>query len=252
VSETSPLNPDQSSIETSPEGSTDTTVASGDGTGSSGTDPALNGGNGTDLTNDQLKAVAQRMVLDLEAKNLPPSATSIRLEDRGLVVSVSTDGVLFESGKAAMTDPGKTIIGALAPEFQSFTNHVIIEGHTDARPLAGRAGYDNWNLSVDRALSVLKLLADQFGVNADRMSATGYGEHKPLDPATTPEAYARNRRVEIVVVARLKPATPVTTAPATTAPPTATTAAADGSTDATAAAEPASTAVAEPPTTTAP
>ena len=227
VSETSPLNPDQGPTGTSPDATTDTTGTgsgagdgTGDGTGAgtgagTGTDPGT--GTGTDLTNDQLRAVADKIVLDLAAKNLPPSATSIRLEDRGLVVSVSTDGVLFVSGAAAMTDPGRSIIGALAPEFKSFSNHIIIEGHTDARPLAGRGGYDNWNLSSDRALSVLKVLVDQFGIAADRLSAAGYGEHKPLDPAATPEAYARNRRVEIVVVARLKPAA-AATPKASTAP----------------------------------
>jgi chemotaxis protein MotB len=241
ISNTSPLNPD---ITAAPVSEDTTSVDPGTGPGDTGA-----GGTGGELTNDQLKQVAEKMIVDLQAKNLPPSATSIRLEDRGLIVSVSTDGVLFDSGNAVLTDKGQQIIAALAPEFNAFQNHIIIEGHTDARPLSGRPGYDNWNLSSDRALSVLKLLVDQFHIPADRMSAAGYGEHKPLDPGTTPEAYARNRRVEIVVVAKAKPAAAATTA----APDTATTAAGDPATSSpdTSPPDSESTSTAEPPSTTA-
>jgi chemotaxis protein MotB len=243
ISDTSPLNPD---ITTVPVSEDTTSVDPGTGPGDTGA-----GGTGGELTNDQLKQVAEKMVVDLQAKNLPPSATSIRLEDRGLIVSVSTDGVLFDSGDAVLTEKGQQIIAALAPEFTAFQNHIIIEGHTDARPLSGRPGYDNWNLSSDRALSVLKLLVDQFHIPADRMSATGYGEHKPLDPGTTPEAYARNRRVEIVVVAKAKPAAPATTA-TTVTPSAETTVAGDTPTSADPnAADGQATSTAEPPSTTA-
>jgi chemotaxis protein MotB len=165
---------------------TTTTVAPGDGP------PPT-------LTNAQLAAVAAAIENALAAAGFT-SGSGVKLEKRGLVVSVSTDGVLFDSGRAELTDAGRVVIAAIAPSLGVIANHVVIEGHTDSRPITGRAGYDNWQLSADRAVSVLKLLQNDFGMSADRLAATGYGEYQPLDASGSPEALAKNRRVEIVVL----------------------------------------------------
>jgi chemotaxis protein MotB len=151
------------------------------------------------LTNDQLAAVATDIENALAAAGFS-SGSGVKLEKRGLAVSVSTDGVLFDSGRAELTEAGRAVIAAIAPSLGIIANHVVIEGHTDSRPINGRAGYDNWQLSADRAVSVLKLLQNDFGISANRMAATGYGEYQPLDPSGTSEALGKNRRVEIVVL----------------------------------------------------
>ncbi|MEZ5218328.1 MAG: flagellar motor protein MotB [Ilumatobacteraceae bacterium] len=135
-----------------------------------------------------------------------PDIISVTSEDRGLVISVSSDDVLFAPGQANLSPASANVIGIIAPALAGFNNHILVEGHTDKRPLA-RAGYDNWDLSVDRAGSVVKLLRDQFGLDPMKLSAAGYGEMHPLDPADTEEAYAMNRRVEIVVLAGTEVAT---------------------------------------------
>lgn len=167
-------------------------VAASDGAG---------GGAGGELTTDQLEGVAQQLTESLAAANVPTTASTIRVEARGLVVTIQTDGVLFESGAASMTSGGLDILAVLAPEFSAIGNKIIIEGHTDKRPLA-RQGYDNWNLSADRAISVLRALRYDLGVPPERLAATGYAEFHPVDTGDSPEALARNRRVEIVIVAK--------------------------------------------------
>jgi chemotaxis protein MotB len=125
---------------------------------------------------------------------------NVNMYQRGLVISVSTDDVLFEPGSAVLGPEAALIISTVAPELANIGNDVIVEGYTDKRPLH-RQGYDNWDLSVDRAVSVLKLLRDSPGIAPERLAATGYGDQHPIDDGDTEAAYAKNRRVEIVVVA---------------------------------------------------
>ena len=86
-----------------------------------------------------------------------------------------------------------------------------LEGHADNTPL-NRDGYTNWNLSTDRAVAVVNVLVEQHQVPPQRLTAAGFGEFRPRDPGTTAEAKARNRRVELIVVAQELdgPATQVT------------------------------------------
>ena len=217
----------------------------GDGTGTGSGDGTGTGSGTGELTSEQLQQVAHTLEENLQAAQVPPESASIRVEARGLIVTIETDGVLFESGGSKLRDAGHDILAALAPGLRSIPNKIIIEGHTDKRPLA-RKGYDNWALSTDRALSVLRVMAADFGVPADRLAATGYGEFRPIDTGDSPEALARNRRVEIVIVAKPQGAVPIATTaaagtattvagePAAEAPPT--TAAAKSTTTATTAA----------------
>lgn len=122
----------------------------------------------------------------------------IALDERGLSIAIATDDVLFASGSARFGAEGEAIVAALAPIIAGFTNQVLVEGHTDSVPL-NRGGYDNWNLSTDRALAVLKLLA-ALDIESDRLAATGYGEHQPRSDNETAEGRADNRRVELVIV----------------------------------------------------
>ena len=70
-----------------------------------------------------------------------------------------------------------------------------MDGHADRQPVRG-AFASNWELSSQRAINVVKLLVEE-GVPANRLAATGFGEHRPLDGADGPASYARNRRIEV-------------------------------------------------------
>jgi chemotaxis protein MotB len=77
-----------------------------------------------------------------------------------------------------------------------------VEGHTDDIPIRAGRFADNWDLSTERALSVVRFLASQ-GVPANRLAATGYGEFQPLDPGDTDDARRRNRRIELKITQRV-------------------------------------------------
>jgi len=92
----------------------------------------------------------------------------------------------------------KEISGKIPPD----VNWVLqVEGHTDRTPINTPQFRSNWELSTARAVSVVKFLIDQ-GIPPNRLSAAGFGEFQPVDPGTSPEAFARNRRIELKLTAR--------------------------------------------------
>ena len=121
------------------------------------------------------------------------------LRERGLVVALSTDDLLFESGSAVLKDGlGRELIAAFAGVISEFANPVFVEGHTDNIPL-NRAGYDNWNLSSDRATAVVKQFERVYNIDGARLRSTGLSYFQPLVPNDSEENRARNRRVELVI-----------------------------------------------------
>ncbi|HVY50064.1 MAG TPA: peptidoglycan -binding protein [Devosia sp.] len=111
--------------------------------------------------------------------------------------------VLFPPGDASVSDAGKATLDKLADAIKQLQGEIPpdinwvlrIDGHTDKRPINTPEFPSNWELSAARAIAVTKyLVAD--GVSAQHLVAAGFGDSRPLDPADTEEAYARNRRIE--------------------------------------------------------
>jgi chemotaxis protein MotB len=147
---------------------------------------------------EPLREMGRRVQEALAEAGLAGSA-EIQYDDRGLAIVVGTDDVLFASGSARVTERGRAIIAAIAPELTKVSNQIAVEGHTDTVPL-NRNGYTNWNLSTDRAVAVVNRLAGDHGVAPRRLTASGHGEYVPRDAADTADARRRNRRVEIVIL----------------------------------------------------
>jgi chemotaxis protein MotB len=113
--------------------------------------------------------------------------------------------VLFPVGSAELTPAGQAGITALAITIKDIAREIPpdvhwimrIDGHTDHQPIKpGFPFASNWELSTARAISVVKLLIS-YGVPADHLAATGFADNEPLDPADTPDAYSKNRRIEL-------------------------------------------------------
>ncbi|PYE88679.1 peptidoglycan -binding protein [Phyllobacterium leguminum] len=118
--------------------------------------------------------------------------------------------VLFSSGSADISTAGQDEMKKLADaiiqlnkEIPGDINWVLrVDGHTDNVPLAGTGRFrDNWELSSARAVAVVKFLVAN-GVPANRLVAAGFGEYQSLDPADTPDARSRNRRIELKLTER--------------------------------------------------
>ena len=125
-------------------------------------------------------------------------------EEGGKVYVAMSDKLLFESGKAVVNEQGREALGKLADVLNRQTDiDVYIEGHTDSIPIKTAVFKDNWDLSVIRATSVVRILTETYGVNPLQILPCGRGEFKPVDVNTTPEGKARNRRTEIIMAPRL-------------------------------------------------
>jgi chemotaxis protein MotB len=148
----------------------------------------------------QLQETAEKVKETLAGQGLGDKVT-FRFEDRGLVLQIVTDDVLFDLGKADLRPEGRAVLDGLADALKAVPNKLSVEGHTDNRPISGFPFASNWELSTYRATSVLRYLVEQKGLDSKRIGAAGYGEQQPLVPNDTLEHQAKNRRVEIVVLA---------------------------------------------------
>jgi chemotaxis protein MotB len=124
---------------------------------------------------------------------------SFNFDQRGLIVSILTDKVLFPLDSAQLQPGGVAIINALAPVLASLPNQVDVEGDTDDQPIHGGPYADNWALSAARAVAVVEDLIRDHGINPERLQATGNSDTRPVVPNNTPQHQAENRRVQIVV-----------------------------------------------------
>ena len=117
--------------------------------------------------------------------------------------------VLFPSGSADLSPQGQETLKRLAqtlagitPKIPATINWILeVDGYTDKRPIATRHFPSNWELSSARATAVVKFLIAS-GIPPEHLSATGFGEYQPIDASETPEAYAKNRRIELKLTQR--------------------------------------------------
>jgi chemotaxis protein MotB len=136
---------------------------------------------------------------------LEPFRDNLRIEQtpEGLRIQIvdAEDQAMFPSGSAAMEDPSREMVDAIAQVIQDLPNHIVITGHTDSRPFQSDDGYSNWELSTDRANSARRALIAA-GIPEDRIArVVGRADRDPLDPADT--AAAINRRISFVVLSEL-------------------------------------------------
>lgn len=128
---------------------------------------------------------------------------SVEVKNGKVYVSMS-DKLLFKSGSAAVEAKGKEAIDTLASVLQKNKDiDILIEGHTDNVPIKTSQYKDNWDLSVARATTIVRLLADQHNIDAKRLTAAGRGEFQPRATNDTPEGRALNRRTEIILSPKL-------------------------------------------------
>lgn len=112
--------------------------------------------------------------------------------------------LLFPSGKTTINQKGQEALNKLAKVLQKDTSiNIMIEGHTDNVPLRSSAAMkDNWDLSVLRATSIVRLLVSN-GVEPTQITAAGHSKFMPVATNTTPEGRALNRRTEIILTPNL-------------------------------------------------
>jgi chemotaxis protein MotB len=148
---------------------------------------------------EELAAAREKLAAALAAAGYPDAAR-FEIDERGLVVHIVADAVLFDAEEAALRPEGRAILDAVAPTLTDLQNVLRVEGHANHLPVTrGGPWPSNWELSATRATTVLRHLAGG-GIPEPRMSATGYAETRPLVPVNDPTAINVNRRVDVVVL----------------------------------------------------
>lgn len=109
------------------------------------------------------------------------------------------DHLIFNLGKADLKQDFLKILSLIAKTLVKEATEIKVEGHTDDLPIRTDKYPSNWELSFDRALSVLKYFVREEGIPPNKLAAAGFGEYYPIAPNNSPENRAKNRRVIINV-----------------------------------------------------
>lgn len=145
------------------------------------------------------------LVMSLKRSLADVNDQDIQVEVKKGVVYVSiADKLLFASGRYEINKEAETVLGKVA---QVVNDHkeldVLVQGHTDVVPFSNNPLKDNWDLSVMRATSVVRLLQSKFSVAPERLTAGGRGEYEPKDDNATADGRKVNRRTEIILTPKL-------------------------------------------------
>lgn len=136
--------------------------------------------------------------------NLDDKDINIKV-DKGVIYIDISDKLLFKSGSYDVTENAKVVLGKVATVLKAQPDiEFLVEGHTDNKAFH-RPGslIDNWDLSVKRATSVVRILQKQYGLDPAHITAAGRGEYVPVSSNDTEEGRAANRRTRIVILPQL-------------------------------------------------
>lgn len=145
---------------------------------------------------EQLGDIQAQIEAQLNAQGLGGSV-QYKINSSGLVVGLVGSDVFFAPDDSALTATAQQIVDAIAAPLRNQSRQISVEGHANVLPSSQYV--TNWELSSDRATKVLRRFVEAGGVPGGQISAVGFGDARPQDPGSTPEALAANRRVDIVV-----------------------------------------------------
>lgn len=146
-----------------------------------------------------------QLVMNLKGAigNMDDKDINIKVE-KGVVYIDISDKLLFKSGSYEVADRAKEVLGKVATVLINQPDiEFMVEGHTDNVPYRPNVLLDNWDLSVKRATSVVRILQKQYNIPPARMTAAGRSEFLPIASNDTAEGRASNRRTRIVILPQL-------------------------------------------------
>jgi chemotaxis protein MotB len=145
------------------------------------------------------------LVMNLKGVIGDMNDTDINIKvDKGVVFIDISDKLLFKNGSYEVVDNANSVLGKVAMVLKNQpTIEFMVEGHTDSNPFKNGQLVDNWDLSVKRATSVVRILQKKYGLDPSKMSAAGRAEYLPLNDNSSSQARAANRRTRIVILPQL-------------------------------------------------
>ncbi len=151
---------------------------------------------------DEFKAIEAAIKSSLHRHGLDGNA-EFSIDERGLVVTVVTNELVFSGNSAVLEPEGTIILGAVLPPLRRVDNQIQVDGHTNQQNVSTAPYPSGWELSSARASSVVRYLISHGPLAASRLSAAGFSDQRPLLAASDPRSITRNRRVDIVVLSKL-------------------------------------------------
>jgi chemotaxis protein MotB len=150
---------------------------------------------------EDLKAIERKIADALLAQKMLNSA-KFTIDQRGLVVTIVTNEVVFAGNRAELQEGGEKILKAISPTLAGLPNNIEVDGHTNQ--LKARTTYypSGWELSAARASTTVRFFTDH-GLPKKRLSAVGFSDTKPLIDPKDPRSVQMNRRVDVVVLTQL-------------------------------------------------
>lgn len=161
---------------------------------------------GGESDNKDISDTAQSMykgVKEFVKDNNLSDTVDITEDERGVILQLK-DSILFQTGESKLKPESKDILNKINTLLKSVPNSIVVEGHTDNVPIHNSEYDSNWDLSTARAVTVVRYFIEEKGENPSRFSASGYGEYKPLVANNSDDNRAKNRRVNILIVANNK------------------------------------------------
>ncbi len=160
---------------------------------------------GLQMSLAQKDSLNMALVMNLKGAigNLADEDINIKV-DKGVVFIDISDKMLFKSGSYVITDQASAVLGKVAKVLKNQPNiEFMVEGHTDNVPFKKGDLVDNWDLSVKRATSVVRLLQTQYGLDPSKMTAAGRSEYLPVSGNDSASGKSANRRTRIVILPQL-------------------------------------------------
>lgn len=160
-----------------------------------------------DLQSQMARKDSLNMALVMNLKgavgNMDDKDINIKV-DKGVVFIDISDKLLFKTGSYDITDRASEVLGKVALVLKNQPDiEFMVEGHTDNVPFTRGILKDNWDLSVKRATSVVRILQTKYGLDPAKMAAAGRAEYLPVGANDSPEGRAANRRTRIVILPQL-------------------------------------------------
>lgn len=166
------------------------------------------------------EVVMRRLRNLVQVINGSPQTALVRIVEKvnGDIVITIPDQILFNSGEAAVRPEALRFLEGLGAAIVELNRHTRVEGHTDNVPIRTAQFPSNWELSAARAVMVVRVLSELYGVPANHLAAVGLADTRPVTANSDAEQRAKNRRVEVVILEEA-PAVPVLQSGDETAPP---------------------------------
>ncbi|NGZ08387.1 MAG: flagellar motor protein MotD [Nitrospira sp. LK70] len=169
--------------------------------------PALQGRNPTDAKEVMIRRIRQlaQVIKDKQLRDLVAFVTVVQTINGDIVITIP-DRLLFNSGEATVRAEALPFLEGLGGAILEMNRHARVEGHTDNVPIRTAQFPSNWELSAARAVMVVRVLSELYGVPPDHLTAVGHADTRPMTANSDAEQRAKNRRVEVVILEQAPPA----------------------------------------------